>query len=527
MRARAAGAAVAPPPRSGRMAGMPGATSRTLRLALGLAIAAAAVLAAAPPELVPWGRRVHALFQRETWPALPALVSLALLLATRAMPTPRALAGPPAPLRDYTAMAVGLLLLVEPLIHLVVLGWSAGHPSLASAEAVLPIAPAYSVTSGALPAALRILTVSALVPVAEEWFFRGRLLPWLDEAWRGRRWGRAAAVTLSTLAFAAAHGEPVQALFAVPLGLLLAAVRLRAGDLAGCMLAHACHNSLFLFVGPALIGTPWMAPVLATGGAVLIASAWMHHQHPPAPDRHLRAVTLVLGAISLIVLSYPLYRRAQDWLWVHAAHQLVVYWRIDTDALLDRLDAQRRHGRLDAVRRGALYALLEQSPCQRVRGASNPRQAEVLAELDPARLAAAAPEQAYDLLLDLAECHGPCPGVTDAALRIGLRSPEDFAALVTRFPDCLARWLPLPACGDQCLAQLAATTGHHRRMLLTQLEHAFPGQVAAVLLRLRADQVTPVDRRHLFGNYEDAPRLIAQLAATDPERARAWMPAAE
>src|SRR5258707_1380485 len=82
-------------------------------------------------------------------------------------------------------------------------------------------APAYSATNGAVPAALRILTVSALVPVAEEWFFRGRLLPWLDEAWRGRRWGRGAAVTLSTLAFAAAHGEPAQALFAVPLGLLL------------------------------------------------------------------------------------------------------------------------------------------------------------------------------------------------------------------------------------------------------------------------------------------------------------------
>jgi hypothetical protein len=62
--------------------------------------------------------------------------------------------------------------------------------------------------------------------------------------------------------------------------------------------------------------------------------------------------------LSLIVLSYPLYRQLQNALWVRAAHQLVVHWAIATDALLDRFEEQRRHGRLDAARRAELYRRL-------------------------------------------------------------------------------------------------------------------------------------------------------------------------
>jgi len=331
---------------------MPGSSTRSLRLNLALGFAAGAVLLAAPGDQLPWSRIVHAAFPARPWSLLPVLVSLVLLLCALLMPRTE-LGRKERQAGDYTAMAVGLLLLSEPLVHLLVLWWSASHPSLASSDAVLPGAGSTQAVSG-WAGVVGIAEVSLLAPVAEEAFFRGRLLPWLDVAWRQSRWGRPAAVLVSSLAFAVAHADPMLAFITLPLGLLLAVVRLRSGAIGGCMLAHACHNSLFLFVGPGLISTPWMAPVLATGGAVLISAAWLHHRQAQAPRRHLHAVAVMLSCLSVIVLSYPLYRQLADALWVRAAHQLVVHWDIGNDTLLDRFEEQRRHGRLDGVRRAAL-----------------------------------------------------------------------------------------------------------------------------------------------------------------------------
>jgi membrane protease YdiL (CAAX protease family) len=493
------------------------ASPRVLRIIIALLLALTAVLLAAPGTLVPWNGIVRAAFPAHPWSLLPTLVSLILLLAAATMPRhdiERA-AGKD---HDYTAMAVGLLLLVEPLVHLMVLWWNASHPSLASSEAVLPGAAGIQ-SAGGWPGMARLLEVSFLAPVAEEAFFRGRLLPWLDCAWRKARWGRAAAMVVSSLAFALAHGDPMLAVIALPLGLLLAFVRLRSGDLSGCMLAHACHNSLFLFVGPGLISTPWMAPVLATGGAVLVSAAWLHHRHLHAPHRHLRATAVMVSALSLIVLSYPFYRSVQNVLWVRAAHQLVVHWAISTDALLDRFEEQRRHGRLDAVRREELYGLLCAQPCQNFVG-GNPRQALMLAELDPERLAREVDaQQAYDRLLDLIETR-PRERISAAVRALGLRFPADLVAVITVHPDVLPTWLPLDDPQDYCLAQLEVTSGHPRRMLLSELEHAYPGRIAGLLLRLPADHITSLDRRHLFGMYPDARARIAQL---DADRQSAWL----
>jgi membrane protease YdiL (CAAX protease family) len=505
-----------PAPAAG-WSGMSGANPRALRLAGALALACAGVLLATNGDLVPWGERVHGLLPSRPWPVLPAVVSAFLLAASALMPrserAPRAAA-----LNDYTAMAVGLLLLAEPLVHLLVLGWDAWHPSLASVESVLPAAGATS-DAGGWSGAARLLSVTLLAPVAEEAFFRGGLLPWLDAAWAPARWGRPGAMVLSSLAFAVAHGDPVLMVFGLPLGLLLAHVRLRSGSLSGCMLAHACHNSLFLFVGPGLISTPWMAPVLATGGAVLVSVAWLHHRRPLSRHRHLHAVAVMLSVLSVIVLSYPFYRQLQDLLWVRAAHRLVVSWRVANDVLLERLEEQRRHGRLDAGRRAALFARLEAEPCQRLPG-GNPRQTLVLAVLDAGRLAAGtADPQAYDRLLDLVEAR-PRPALALAARALGLGHPDDLVAVLAIHPEVVPSWLPLPQDAGACLAQLEATSGHRRRMLLADLEHAFPGSVAGLLLSLPAGQITPLDRRHLFGNYPEARMLIDRL---DGERKAAWL----
>ena len=503
---------------------MPLPAHHQLRLICALALAAAGVLLAAPAGLVPWGRLVHGALQSWPWPLLPALVSAVLLAAAALMPRhdlgAAGAAGAAAGRRgDYTAMALGLLLLAEPMVQLLVLAWNAWHPpSLASVAAVLPASTTAS-DAGSAAGAARLIAVALLAPVAEEAFFRGALLPWLDLAWRGVRGGRLLAMAVSSAAFAAAHGDPVQVVISLPLGLLLAHVRLRADALGGCMVAHACHNSLFLFVGPGLVSAPWMAPVLATGGAVLVSMAWLHQRRPLAAHRHLHAVAVMLGATSLIVLTYPHYRLLQDLLWVRAAHGVVVGWPVDNEVLLERLELQRRHGRLDAARRAALNDRLEALPCVRLPG-GNPRQTLVLAALDPGRLAAGTrKEQAYDRLLDLSDTRAR-PALTAAAQALGLAHAEDFVAVLTIHPEMVPAWMPLGQDPAVCLALLEATSGHRRRMLLAALEHTFPGGVAALLLRLPAGQVGALDRRHLYGNYPGARALIERL---DPERRAAWL----
>lgn len=463
-------------------------------------------------------RDMAAAFSNVGWPALPALVSLLLLLAVRILPadTRPVPAVPRDERRDYTAFAVGLLLLVEPLMHLGLLAWGGWFPSASSRDAVLPM-PVFGAASPApwWAGALNILTLSVLVPVAEEFFFRGRLLGWLSKTW-----GVLPAVSFTTLAFAAAHGSAVQALVAVPLGLLLAFIRFKTGDLGGCILAHACHNSLFLFVGPMLIGMPWAAPLLALGGVILLAAAWMHHAAPAARYRHLRAVGAVVAAAAVIMATFPFYRRVQDMLWVTAAHRVVTQWIVGNDVLLRRLDHQERRGRLTPMRRDALYDRLCNEPCQQLRG-GNPRQSLVLAQLDPMRFANGAVGHAYDALLDLGDPHLTWDRVATSARRLGYLRPDDFAAVVTVSPELLVQWLPLPHHAADGVAQLIATTGPRRRMLLAAWERAFPGRVAELIFSLPATQMTPLDRRHLFAHYPDARELLEALSRSDPERARA------
>jgi membrane protease YdiL (CAAX protease family) len=497
----------------------------------GLALAVAAVLLTLPEWLDPLlgghatlagARRAMAAMFREPWPALPALVSLLLLLAVRILPRDERRPSPAATRRDWTAFAVGLLLLTEPLLHLGLLAWSGYQPTPASRDAVFPV-PVIGRSAGQpwWSGALTILTLSLLVPVAEELFFRGRLLGWLVARWGARRFGTSAAVSLTTLAFAAAHGTPAQALVAVPLGLLLALIRLRTGDIGGCVLAHACHNSLFLFLGPMLPGLPWAAPLLALGGTILLAATWMHHAGPQVRWPQAKALAAVALAAAFILATMPLYRRLQDVLWVAAAHQVVLHWRADNDVLLQRLDWQSRRNRLTRARAGTLYERLLEQPCQRQAG-GNPRQAQVLALLDPGRLAAAQSRaSAYDTLLDLADCRVAWPALGECARRIGRTHPDDLASVAIVVPVALVQWFPLDERRNDCVAQLAASEGPYRRKLLAALERAFPGRVADLITALPAERLSPLDRRHLFAYYADAAERLERLARSDPARARA------
>lgn len=528
------------------------APSVHLRTALGLLVAILSVALVLPDWLTPLARWftttsdgafdafswlqmarqvVAAMGLSTSWPILPAVVSLGLFIACWLIPaeTPPE-RKPRAVIRDETTIAVGALLLAEPLMHLGFLAWSSWHPSPMSLDAVLPVS-FQAVTAGAggwWEGFLTILTYSLVVPLAEELFFRGRLLDLLRRHLGGTRMATFSAVSLTTLTFAAAHGTLVQALFALPLGLLLALLRLRGIGLGACVLAHACHNALFLFIGPMLFAQTWAAPLLAFAGVMMIATAWIDHPRtspqPRIPNRWRLSVAAgaVLIAAGVLTLTWPYYRQVQDRLWSAVAHRVVVSWRVGNDTLLRRLEHQERRGRLDAARRDGLYDLLLIEPCQRLPG-GNPRQAQVLAQLDPQRFAAEVRDEAiYDALIDLADCRARWENLAFAARTLALRSGRDLALVATSHPEALLQWFPLPERQAECVQQVQMTYGHDRRQLLALLEHAQPGKVADVLFALPAEHITPLDRRHLRLHYPDAAERLADLAARDPARAQAF-----
>jgi membrane protease YdiL (CAAX protease family) len=465
------------------------------------------------------------------WPVVPALVSCGLLLACWIIPSgPAPLRQSSKIIRDETAMAVGALLLFEPLMHLGFLAWSNWYPSAVSLDAVLPV-PLHAITAGAQgwwSGTLTILTFSTLVPVAEELFFRGRLFAVLRARLGDSTFATISVISITTLAFASAHGTQVQTLLAVPLGLLFTLIRLRGGSIGACVVAHACHNTLFLFVGPLIFARPWAAPLLALAGTMMIAAAWIDHPRSsprtriPNRLRPVMAVTGVILAAAVIFGTYTKYRILQDHLWAGAAHRVITQWRVDNDILLRRLDFQENRGRMNPERRHRLYDLLIEQPCQHMPN-GNPRQAEVLAQLDPHRFAESLKEsQIYDALLDLADCRATWERLAIAARHLSLRSSRDLASIVTTHPETLLQWFPLPERTTECVQQFIATNLVDRRRLLAALERAQPGKVADVLFALPAEHITPFDRRHLFSHYPDARQRLNELAQTDPARAKAF-----
>ncbi len=101
-------------------------------------------------------------------------------------------------------------------------------------------------THSAVEAALVALAIVGVAPIVEERFFRGWLQPALESALgAGRRYW---APVLTGLAFAAAHPAYSFAPVLV-LGLLNGFLMLRFRSLSACVVAHAVHNALALYLG--------------------------------------------------------------------------------------------------------------------------------------------------------------------------------------------------------------------------------------------------------------------------------------
>lgn len=235
--------------------------------------------------------------------ALPLGLHAALLVSEACLVAPGllALAAAGAPWRR--ALALGPIPAPATALALVLGGalWAASLGLFELQQAAWPPPPGFLEAWKALHEMLRphgllealwSIAVIALVPAAcEELLFRGIALPALARVLRP-----AAAVAASAALFGLIHVEvslrppdfnAYRLPFAAAVGLGLGALRLRAGSLVPCILAHACLNTttflVVLFSGQQDVNaSPDLllgAALLAGGGA---AAAWLLVRFPRA-----------------------------------------------------------------------------------------------------------------------------------------------------------------------------------------------------------------------------------------------------
>lgn len=84
-----------------------------------------------------------------------------------------------------------------------------------------------------------LIVLGLLAPVAEELVFRGLFYGWL-----AGRWSNLVAFIVSSLAFAAAHAEPLHILLVLPLGFWFGWLRWRTGSLVPTIVAHIINNTI-------------------------------------------------------------------------------------------------------------------------------------------------------------------------------------------------------------------------------------------------------------------------------------------
>lgn len=139
--------------------------------------------------------------------------------------------------------------------------------------------------SGPLDLLVSLAVIAALPGLCEELLVRGALLPSLV-----RPLGPAAAVTASSILFAAMHMDAIRFLFTLCVGLVLGIVRLRTASLWPPVVAHVTLNALTFAIAP-LVDDPSRAytpePLLGAGalalGAVFVPPLLRRLRPAPGP----------------------------------------------------------------------------------------------------------------------------------------------------------------------------------------------------------------------------------------------------
>ncbi len=143
----------------------------------------------------------------------------------------------------------------------------------------------------------------------------------------------------------------------------------------------------------------------------------------------------------------------------------------------------------------------------------------LVARLDPGALAALDAPQAAIAFEALADCPRDLPSHDQAARILACAQPAVFVLEAADAPEAIERWLPLPEQAELLRRVLPAADARSRAALLVACERRYPGRVAAAILALPPQAVTPVERGFLRRHYDDAERLIAALP---PAEAAAW-----
>ena len=482
-----------------------------IRILLALTLALGAIIVAFP--LAPWSSSVRTQLGQHT---VHGLVIVALALATFLVPAIRLQRDTLLRPAEAAAITVGLLLLLEPLIHLMILAIAGLSTWPSVIELVLPRGrPMDQVGDGYLvPVAMYVL----LPAIVEEGFFRGRLLPWLS-----RRIGSAAAVSLTALAFAAAHGSVTQVLIGIPLGIMLGIVRLRSASWYPCVLAHAVHNALFFIVGGALAVAPVMHLILFIGGAWLVALGTALYRAPDLRSANRRFALRAAAGLLVMLIIWPLQQQLHEAAWLRVTGRLMF---LDSVVSGQRLVALEERGHLDSRRREILI-----DKVLNARDEPFKHRVWLLSSLAPERMCElrdqwpndAMDPASYATFALLYEC----PIVTEtqslAAFMLAGDRPRDFALFAHNNDDCLSLWLPLPKYREWLVALLTALEGTDRMVLMRIMFRDNPIDVATdTLLALPFDSITQRDRVFLRRYHPDPIALQEQLALSDPERAAAW-----
>lgn len=135
-----------------------------------------------------------------------------------------------------TLLVLGLSVLYEVI-------FSSSSGDAASSSSLLPV-------EGVTHVLLLVISGGLLVPLAEEFLFRGLLYTYL------RRWGVLVAVSVSAVIFGLLHLSVVQFPLHILSGVVLALLYERSGSLWPSVAMHATYNTLLTVVSGAAIAAP-------------------------------------------------------------------------------------------------------------------------------------------------------------------------------------------------------------------------------------------------------------------------------
>ncbi|TVR15135.1 MAG: CPBP family intramembrane metalloprotease [Planctomycetota bacterium] len=468
-------------------------------------VIAATMLAIFP--LLPWSHTVQGWQVAAGWPLVNLLSAMGFIAAACLLP-----AQPQQPNRTWPPAQAGMLglaalCLIEPLVQLAILAWAGWRPPPGIGDLLLPAA----LTPYDMGTWLRLIVLWVLLPaIAEEWFFRGRLQPWLQ-----RYLGTFSAISLTTLWFAALHGHVLAMLVALPIGLLLGLLRHYTGSVYACILVHGVHNVLLVALGGLFIARPDIAGLLILVGLALLMLFWQWTQRP----RLLASCAVLSVGLMLAAGYHGLYRSAQEPLWSHAMRRIMASMIPPAVDVVQRLEVAQQHGVITPGRAQRLAARLRAQPL------SEPStQYWSLAVLDrQGLLAAYAGKDHYPLLRHLASHPEGSPALSDAALLTAAAQPHALSAIAQEDPRSLPLLLPLPEYRQQWLALLASMDLRHRLSTLSAIRLAWDADTAAQLhLDLPLSSIGPRDRVHLMRSHPRGRQLIDALQEQDPDRFRAW-----